>query len=697
MRGQFYLPEKKDAIEQCLRYHGDLNDTELQRFATTWTRCHWWVQGVRNLQITSALRGAGPGETFVDSKGVRRVPLETAVQQMFTDMGRILSIDWGPRVSRKVGISLDDIRGTAISEAVLDLFWSRFRTDEFLLQWAQALSTFGTVAAGAFDLGDPRKGVFGATLMLIPAWEVTPLPATPVGLNEVSGTSWGRWVPLRFIKDMLAGPGLIQLPKNLDELEPIEGPSAGVLQSAGSPTPNVPTPGMSGVPALTSSYYGPPSRRLSNRGTAMDEPTEKYVLLKDHWVESDDGSVLRHLITVGPHLAHDTNYEELGGELPLMPVKVFRRDYAGGFYGRGVVERLVPLNRQMELLLADVITNVADADRMRFLAIPRSSGINERSMRLALKNRYLTYDPDPSAPQHRPELIVAPNVGDSGGRLLSTMMGMTNSLVAQPSMLQGQLPGARMDSAAALSVMTEQGNVPMKPVVISARGAWKGLYRKLLSIFNERIPDQEVLPLIRVDESMIGVKYDPAAGGVKLAENPIPNPRSLEINIRSENPRPKSQIKMELDEALEKGLISKIEYRIEAWRAGLELPLGSQAAQNNWLTASVENLILFGDGQTPGQPQANMFANNHPIHYMVHQAFMASPVFMAASAEVRQAFTMHLVEQHQPELGPIPDGLETLDMLGQVGPPSGPAISGVGAGMPLPGPGQFSPMDMMAG
>jgi hypothetical protein len=189
LRNRFYLPpsSSRKEVAAALKYHNDSNLAEYQQRAVEWTRAHWFVQGVRNLKILLPNSGGVPTPTFVDSTGQRRVRIELAVQMMQTEIGRILGIDLSPGVVRSPGIGLDSVRGTAISQTVLDDFWTRYDTHEFRLALAAGLVTYGTMGVTAFDVESGHGGIFGGSLALIPPWELMPLPSGITGIDQVSG------------------------------------------------------------------------------------------------------------------------------------------------------------------------------------------------------------------------------------------------------------------------------------------------------------------------------------------------------------------------------------------------------------------------------------------------------------------------------------------------------------------------------
>ena len=86
----------------------------------------------------------------------------------------------------------------------------------------------------------------------------------------------------------------------------------------------------------------------------------------------------------------------------------------------------------------------------------------------------------------------------------------------------------------------------------------------------------------------------------------------------------------------------------------------------------MENIILFGDGQTPGKVIVSE-QDMHMVHMQGLLPFMARPEFFMASQQVRDAFVAHYQAHllgdgaNMPDAAPYPeDGAEEQDMMQQM-------------------------------
>lgn len=702
MKTRFFLPppKEKDAVEYALNYHHLNNRYEHQFHAANWVNTHYFLQGVRNLKINgwdSRLWSGG----LIDASGQRHVRVERAVDFLQVEQGRIMSLDLSPYVERPRGLSLDGLRGTALSQTALDNFWYRFNHVQFQLGLAYGLPSYGTMGIGAFDVGD--TGIFGATLMLVNPWELRPLPSAITNITEVAGIEWCRWVPYEWIKENFRK--ILRLPKGSDEQD-LEMTMAPI----GSKVHNEFAPISRGNPSAQAGVFGGSINAINmynqvraSRQIDDKKTNEKYVQMREFWIHGDDYSCLRWIVTLGRRVVLDLDYTNerqrlnlgiAGAELPVAPLHIARYLTVGSFYGRALIDRVIQQNKVFEAFLGDAIQNVRDHDRFRFLAMPISMGITNEQICEYMKNKVIPYQPDMSTGSHRPEIISPPNLSDFPGKMSAYLDSVMEKSALQGNMFRGKAPG-RVDSAGGLALLAEQQGVPMVPVGESIKEAMTGVFKALHGIIRRNIQADTNLLLNRIDESIVGVKLDLKTGTTRLTEpGALPKPQDLRITVRSVNPRSKVAVKQELDDLLKRKVITPVQYRITAIKENLDLPILNRSEYESYCAAWVENIVMFGDGETPGSGETNPDADNHAIHFLVLMEFMNGPVFRIASAAVQQVFLDHK-DYHLENLGALPEGLESIDQFGQVGPPGPMVQQAFAAGGPPPMLGQASPMAAM--
>jgi hypothetical protein len=239
-------------------------------------------------------------------------------------------------------------------------------------------------------------------------------------------------------------------------------------------------------------------------------------------------------------------------------------------------------------------------------------------------------------------------------------------------MMSGEVPGKRMDSAAGLSFLYETSGIPLSPVAKSIADAVAGVYRSLLRQLKDLWTDQKVVNVSSLDDSLAGIVLDADEGTLSLSKNAIPMPEEVTIKVASEVPVSKAKEEAELKEALKEQRITLDEFNWTVRKRGLNIPVGDEIGWQNYRRAMLNNIILFGDGETPGKIIINP-NDLARVHIQVMQAFMARPEFFAASVKVRDAFNAAM-EERKAQMGVFPDQLpypeeQAEAMLGQGQPP----------------------------
>ena len=674
MKSRFFLPADLEARQAALCHHHDANRTEHLQKAYEWTRNHWYLQGVRALRLWG--QGGVPSGTYRDDQGRLRIRIEKAFEAVQVAQGQILNMDLGPAIVRDQGVSLTGVRDTALLQTTYDYFWDRFDNTTFQAALSYILPAYGSCGIGGFAVPGGQGGVLGGTLMVIPPWQLRPLPSCPTGIEQVAGIEFFRWAPYDWIKANFKD--LLRFPKDdadndLNLLSVPIASNVGVEYTPGSLQAGIGWTGMGQVPGvLTKGQIQ--TVQQSDFDLSKDKNRSRYVEMREFWVYGDDFSCLQWHLCLGRKLVLSIDYTNerdrkrigmTGNKLPIAPVHMTRWSVAGSFWGRGLAERLIPMNRQFEDLFGQCISNLKEAEFLRFLAIPTTLGLNHERLVEQRRNGILFYQPDLAAPQHlKPEVIAPPTIGDAPGKMLGTISALLDMSSQQSPAIKGKI--GRISSEKGLNELVEQQETPLEPVARSLASAMTGAYKALGRVFQVTLKPGEELPLTRIDETAVGVEVNRKTGKVVVKER-FPDVRDYRITIRDKAPRPKSALKAELDNQLQLGTISKAQYRITAFKEALDIPGLDRAEYENYVAAWLENIIMFGDGNTPVEDpyKANQEADNHAIHLMAHKEFMASVIWRYASAQVKYIFLSHC--GYHEGTTRIPQGLQGMGEFGGAG------------------------------
>jgi len=396
------------------------------------------------------------------------------------------------------------------------------------------------------------------------------------------------------------------------------------------------------------------------RGTKKDKTQMDVTLLVEVWTETTDGYLAEYLIFAGSYEKLNQLYRyDHSASKYYMPVKIARDIVVGGFYGRSFIDTLIPLNTEAEYSLSSLFQSVADFDLYGLMMWPASLGTPPEAMRGRDGVKRITFEPDYTTPELKPfniepAKLTKPQI--DGAMIAGSLMDKVSN---QPTeMMKGDAPG-RVDSASGLGLLYETSGIPLSPTAKNVAEAVAGVYRSMLGICRDIWPAEKVVSISNLDDSLAGIAFDMETGEINLAKNAIPSPDEVNINIASEIPISKEQQKMELKESLDKGILTLDEFSFQVREKGLNIPVGNEQAWQNYRRAKLENLALFGDGETPGKVIVS--ERDMPlIHKSVLGAFMARPEYYAASPAVRNAFVKH-DEEHDNVLGNFPEQMPLME------------------------------------
>jgi hypothetical protein len=668
----FKVPPKsdKEAVRLCMCRCHDGGEQDHTRRARAWSHTFYYLQGLREVASRYGTRHL-PAKSFRDKMGRLRIRVEKALQMYQTEVGRLLTIDLNPVVDRKPGLALDAVRKESTAQAFLE--------DAVRLPFdlglpgtrAAHLCAYGNVGYGVFA-GQDKDAPWRPRLQIIPIWELRPIPAMVASRSDLVGLEWFKWVPY---EDLRKSVKAFHYPdsKNESRLKLQDVAIGGRVETDQSPVRDpVENPGQNtGFDPSLEEVRSPTSKRASD--------TIKFVQLRQFYIHDDNGRLIRYIVLLGDHLAYDEDYtdeetlRDFGGIQPLMPIHLEDYLQTGTLFSRGFVDRLIPLNRQMEFLIADAIDNMVKADRQRKTWIPAAAGNNRREMQnIDSKSPFAYFHVDALAPTAYPRTIDPSNVGDTQGRLVNMLATIMDNLGAQGPLFSGNMPG-RADAGPAVNAALEANRIPMASAGEASTRCWVGIYRAILSyikihflrtVQKGTMPKNVNIRLGRLDQRIIGVKIDKDTGSIQLDPDLIPDPLTIDITIRAARPRDPETVLMELKEQLQGGLIPETIYWIKIVQEGLDVPVPSMTPYNNYEKAWLENLILFGDGQEPGTIEHIDAAEDHQIHLMVHNELVSSQVFFAASDIVQRKVMNHMQMYHGVRQSNTTDRAVALDQFG---------------------------------
>ena len=665
---KFYLPTDLDALYNAIRQLLTAAEPTLNIRKVTWQLVQHYLQGVRDFDAINYSDGT-VRIGYYDQEGRLRFKLEDLIPKLQTELGRLYRMDLSPAVEKK-SFGLDSIRQASISQMVLDDVLPDNKLDLIKLDALPPFLRFGTLGLYAYEDTD-HTGRIVPEIEIVMPWELVPIPAEPQTTADICGLMRHRWVTLDWLRkhSMFKKKSAAEIAKILDGVEVhdmsfSDSPSGNFAESvsttgeasqSGPPTGQVETikNELDKLDKLKEEATGEVTRARRDKDAADRdaEQAQQLVRLTETWLVSNQMYVERYTITAHPKVIFDKSYEKK--EQPIMPLWVARYSDVGGFYGRGYAETLIPINAEIEAAMENLFTNVQELDNYGILCVPTGLGITAQDFNVTGRPKIVWYSADPIMPQERPFNIAPANAGLMPSKIIEMGRGVQDDIAKQSPMFAGDAPG-RLDSARSLGLLYEASSVPLTGPIASLAEAFSGIYMAALDICRRNWKQLDLSAASLTDEAIVGVVFDPKSGTINLDQNPIPHPSKVRISVRSRNPVSPEQEKAELQGALTNQVLTPMEFRIEARKRGLDIPVGNPQEWENYRRAVLNVLMLFGDGTTPGEPflsENDMFQ----VHMYVISAFMAKPEYSLASPAVRDAFEKTLMSIKK-RLGMLPPG-----------------------------------------
>lgn len=655
MAYKFNLPadtkENKQQVEQIFQYLVSMGKSKMNPISINWWINHYYMRGIRNFSNIN-YAGGTLNVSYLDQSGILKFRYEDILAKYQAQLGRLLSINLAPAVSRR-GVSLDGLRKASTAQMVLDSAFPQEKVSKLALNAFPPLLHYGTIGFGLWVEGEDSIGI-----EVINPWELIPIPLDVSVPSDTRGIMRIRYVPTDYVKGLSITPGKESKTwKGMDDLKVPLGDLPADVSSRFQGTASITHTGggfyiRSGQSQVETQWAG--------RHTKTDKTQADITLLVEVWTETTDGYLAEYLVFAGSMQKLNQLYRfDHSKSKYHMPVRVARDIVVGGFYGRSFIDTLIPLNTEAEFSLSSLFQSVADFDLYGIQMWPASLGTPPDAHRGRDGIKRVTFEPDYTTPELKPFNIMPAKMSKSNIEAAMVAGGLMDKLANQPTeMLKGGAPG-RVDSASGLGFLYETSGIPLSPTAKNVAGALSGVYRAMLGICKDIWPAEKVISISNLDDSLAGIIFDIETGEISLSKNAIPSPDEVNINVASEIPISKEQQKLELKEALDKGIITLDEYGFKVREMGLTSPVGNEVAYQNYRRAKLENLALFGDGEKPGKVIVSE-RDMHMIHKNVLDTFMAGPEFYAASPAVREKFTEHY-DEHNFGLGILPEGMEPME------------------------------------
>lgn len=586
--------------------------------------------------------------------------------------GRLISSDFRPLVQR-IGNSLPALRERAIAQVIADSLIGEQQLEDTKRDFGYIFTALGSCGITGHVVDHPTIGLT-SDLEVVHPTELFPFPSVGYDHTKVSGMLRQRWVPLAWLQDRF-GP---KIKKNLKDMDWMTIQSGERLDQS------------------TDDQFGGSSNSFKvnwghSGGAPTADPEEMDVVqVRELWLYGHKNTVSRHIITSGAYTIEDLDLEGIEAYCPIGFARFMDN---GTWHGAGAFDLLFPLVREAEKLIKQLFFNTRDMDRYGVLVMPQGS-FNANSMLRDVGRglRICPWEPDPISESFRPFSIPPFNSGDIPGRTAAFAQDQIDRVNPIRDLIQEK---GRVDSAVGLSFLDEQINRAMTSPTQGIQKAFGDMYRSLVANASRAITmSPRAIPVQRLTVDLAGAVIDPQTLEVSFDKNPLPNVSRLAFGIRQRNPRSEVARKQEALQLQQQLQIDPDTFILFAMKEGLDFAMWTDEHQSAYETVVRNVILLYADGQVPGQVILVPEQAKPELQIRVLSAFMGGPMMMVASVEVQDAFSRYkqtLIEfmgLSLPEAVPNPDDLAMLTKIDQelARAQGGPPQQGVGNGQVAQGP-----------
>ena len=681
------LPKKSNELVDALDAELIPAEQEANVHITTHKIIDAYLAGTRRFKVMDRFAGT-LSIAFENAKGELDMRYEEITRLFLAEMGRYLKMEINP-VAGKKGESLDALRKAAIGSATLGALSAPLPLEYIKRQTLIPFLKHGTVGlnhieTGMADMPDQIEVVSAKQLRGIPSWVD--------GVGNLMGIARKRWVPLPWLHD--------RMKKVFDKKINLKSPE-GRMDARDVPWGGGPPDyhdrdssayGATGAWAPKTDALG--TQISKGGGGYYDRPGPRkdgrlYVPLEEVYIYDDTQQfVARFIVKVGKTILIDENFEEQETRV-LCPLHVARHTDIGKMFARGFIAPLMPMNDQIEKMLASLFKNIQELDMFGTLFIPGASGIDIKRWKTGPRPKAEKFEPDPLNPNLKPFTLQPSNTGLMPAKIIDIAGGVLQKLSGQGPAFQGETSG-RIDSAAGLGFLFNTGNISLGLPSHGLADAFAGVYSRMLQVAKERMSPGETVKLATIDDAIAGVIIDPQTGDMRLAENPIPQSWEIKVDIKDRQPRDREVRKQELKELFSMQLVDPTRFWITVMEENLDMPGAPRELWETWRKCTWQIITLFRDGITPGNLDIGEHTQAPDIQLIKLAEFMNKIEYSLASEDVRKVFEVWkmdleiLAGQRFPSELPPPEEVAAMEAAGaqqrpgnqQMGIPSGMAPAG---------------------
>jgi hypothetical protein len=617
-QARYKLPKDPQKLCRILDNHVQREETRMAYRRLTWLVAWYYINGARRFDVFNPETGALNAH-FVDTEGNMEFQSGELLSVTDRTVGRLKEIDLWPKVVRSDN-SLDAVRERSVMQVLLDAAIDPGALDTAISKYVHLYVLLGSCGITAQTFNSPARGL-STDFEVIHPKELFPYPSYGTDFSKVGGLVRQRVVPYEWLKARFGR----RIERNRDKMEIYEAPVGSVAAVESDET--------------TEGAGATGGRTRWNFEEGAGGPTDKDISMqisriRELWVTGPGTLCSEYVLVSGDYLINHGDYENIEAYCPI-GIRTFID--TGTFHGSGLFDLLFSSVRELERLLKSLYNNIRDIDEYGFLVLPHG-GFNHDTLfkDVGEKLKVAYYEPDYTGADVKPFMVTPYNAGDAPGKVAGLAKAMLEGISPIKDLSEEK---GRIDSAAGLQFLDEQIGRFMTNATNNLRGAFSDMYRGLASDVLHRVAESpNPVPVGKLNVELAGAVIDPETQRVSFQENPLPTVGRLDFGVRGRTVQSQTAKLERAMDMVEKKVADPLKMILYFLKEGMEPPMYIDEEKAAYDTIVRNILLLFGNGQNPGQVIVTPHNVMPQLQLRVLGAFMNSPVLGLATPEVQNSF-----------------------------------------------------------
>lgn len=661
------LPTNARELANVVRRHANIAESHYMYRRTMWLLAWYYLQGYRRFDVFDPISGQ-LSPHLLDKEGNMEYTSQDLLFAINQVAGRISGMDLRLRTETQ-SASLDGMRSKATSQIIGDATISENMVDKAKDDFGYMFACLGFAGITGHVVDHPTIGLTTDIEVIHPR-EIYPFPLTGQDHTKSMGLIRQRWITLDKLREIY---GARAINSKLDQMEWYEADPGEAW-----PDRNV----------NNDIVYWTSTRSIGPSAGADRTGGEKEFIgvakVRELWLTGVNNTVRRYAVVCGNEVLQDDLLQNQEVYCPIGYARFFNN---GTFHGAGMFDMLFSVHRNLEKLTKALFNNIYDLDRYGVLVLPQGQ-INQNQLLRDVGRglRTMFWQPDAMTEGFNPFVITPHNLGDMPGRVAQFAREAMQAVNPIQDLIQEK---GRVDSASGLAFLDEQIQRTLTTPTGGVSRAWGDMYRSLVqNVTSHLTMSRRALPVGSLTLDLAGAVIDPDALTVSFTDNPLPNLSRINFTVRALVPKSIVARKQEAIDLWAKGINQDPEaFTLFALKENLDFAMWVDEDKAAYEMAVRTILMIYGDGQSPGQAIISPHTTRPSIVLRVLNSFIAGPAMSVASAAVHNAmrkFRLTLIEfmgMVLPSAVPNPDDAAMLSQM-QIG--AGSLQPGMGPGM-MPG------------